>query len=60
MLEPELLERSTTRRAELGGSDNIWPGGWPMRAEWDEPAVAERAFDRVSAGDLRERRPTSL
>jgi hypothetical protein len=59
MLEPDLLERITTRRAELGGLDNNWPSGWPMRAGWDEPAVAERAFDRVRAGDLRERRPLS-
>ncbi|MFF9558708.1 hypothetical protein ACF1DY_23215 [Streptomyces albus] len=60
MLEPELLERITTRCAELGGLDNNRPSGWPMRAEWDEPAVVERAFDRVSAGTSASAAPEPL
>ncbi|MFF7443212.1 hypothetical protein [Streptomyces sp. NPDC008122] len=49
MLDPELLERITTRRAELDELEEQ-PAKQleAMRAERDELAVAERVLERVS------------
>ncbi|MEU9367162.1 hypothetical protein AB0D71_21095 [Streptomyces avermitilis] len=45
MLDPELLERITARRAEL---DELEEQLAEVRAERDELAVTERVFERVS------------
>ncbi len=49
MLDPELLERITTRRAELDELEaQLVKQLDAVRAERDELAVAERVFERVS------------
>ncbi|WP_116209273.1 hypothetical protein [Streptomyces olivoreticuli] len=49
MLDPELLERITARRAELDELEEQPAKRLAeMRAEWDELAVAERVLERMS------------
>ncbi|MFF1461412.1 hypothetical protein [Streptomyces sp. NPDC058330] len=49
MLDPELLERITARRAELDEREELLAKELAeVRAERDELAVAERVFERVS------------
>ncbi|MGW2184142.1 hypothetical protein ACWCXX_40625 [Streptomyces sp. NPDC001732] len=49
MLDPELLERITARRAELDAlEERLVKQLAEIRAERDELAVAERFLDRVS------------
>ncbi|MFJ8828067.1 hypothetical protein ACIREE_40900 [Streptomyces sp. NPDC102467] len=49
MLDPELLERITARRAELDElEERLAEQLAEVRAEWDELAVAERVLERVS------------
>ncbi|MEU2156265.1 hypothetical protein ABZ532_14810 [Streptomyces sp. NPDC019396] len=60
MLDPELLERITTRRAELDElEEQLAKQLDAVRAEWDELAVAERVFERVSE-QLAEERSSAL
>ncbi|WP_406389965.1 hypothetical protein [Streptomyces sp. NBC_00887] len=49
MLQPQLLERITARRAELDEfEEQLAKRLAEVRAEWDELAVGERVFERVS------------
>ncbi|MCX5205690.1 hypothetical protein OG897_30080 [Streptomyces sp. NBC_00237] len=49
MLDPELLERITARRAELDGLEEQLPKQLAeVRAGQDELAVAERGLERMS------------
>ncbi|MGW1188675.1 hypothetical protein [Streptomyces sp. NPDC002559] len=56
MLDPELLERITARRAELDELEEQ-PARQPaeVRAERDEPAIAERVLERMT-GQIAEER----
>lgn len=57
MLDPELLERITARRAELDEfEEQLAKQLAEVRAERDELAVAERVLDRVSEQLADERR----
>ncbi|MFD5518743.1 hypothetical protein [Streptomyces sp. NPDC127066] len=56
MLDPELLERITARRAELGElEEQLAKQLTKVRAERDELAVAERVLERMT-GQLSEER----
>ncbi|MER7487616.1 hypothetical protein ABTY20_17225 [Streptomyces sp. NPDC126497] len=59
MLDPELLERTTARRAELDEPEEQ-PARQPAeaRSERDEPAVAERVLERMT-GQLAEERASA-
>ncbi|MFD7306033.1 hypothetical protein ACFV83_34835 [Streptomyces pharetrae] len=58
MLDPELLERITARRAELDEREELLAKELAgVRAERDELAVAERVFERVSEQLTDERAP---
>jgi hypothetical protein len=60
MLDPELLERVTARRAELDElEERLAKELAEVRAERDELAVAERVLERVS-GQLAEERASDL
>ncbi|WP_199806836.1 MULTISPECIES: hypothetical protein [unclassified Streptomyces] len=56
MLDPELLERITAWRAELGElEEQLVNQLAEVRAEWDELAVAERVLERMT-GQLADER----
>jgi chromosome segregation ATPase len=59
MLDPELLERITARRAELDElEEQLATQLAEVRAERDELAVAERVLERI-AGQLAEERASA-